>query len=264
MIAPSCDTRHCFMKRLILCGAMFLLFCWAHESSAYTQEDCVRCHKEGSTESTLHLSLKGFEASVHGRESIACQDCHAGVMDEEHQTTQGSGVVNCGECHEQENRHGIASQNEKGPECYACHTKHSVLEKGNPASSVNANRLEETCKGCHALECGNIDYLSWLPSLQIASHGKQDFSENYSSTNCIGCHQGMAAHGEKENLNDQNCHRCHLPQSGEAGLWGYAHPKADTSTHSDIFAAAVIYQILLGLVLLGGFGFYIRRFSGKR
>jgi hypothetical protein len=240
-----------------------LIFVMAYNTWAYTPEDCIKCHKEGSTGSKLHISIKEFNASIHGRE-ITCQDCHAGVEDEGHETMKGSGAVVCGECHEQENRHGLQSKTEDRPRCYSCHTKHGIFKKDEEVSSVHPEHLKETCKGCHPVECGQTDYLSWLPSIQITSHKKQDFSRAYEKGDCLGCHQGMAAHGEEEPINDQDCYKCHLSQKGQARLWGYIHPRADFKKQPAIFASATIYLVSLGILLWGGFRFYIRKLSSKQ
>jgi hypothetical protein len=158
----------------------------------------------------------------------------------------------------------MQSKSDNRPRCHSCHTSHGILERDNPASAVHPDSLKETCKVCHPLESGEVDYMSWLPSLQIASHGKQDFSRAYERTNCIGCHQGMAAHGEEEKLDDQPCYKCHLPQEGQAGLWGYVHPRADIEKQPDTHMAAGVYQIALMVLLLGGIGFFVKRFSGKK
>ena len=236
----------------------------ASNSWAYSSEDCIHCHEEGGKESARVISTEQYEASVHGRGDISCQDCHSGVEDESHQDRRGSGRVNCGECHDQVNNHGMQSKSDNRPQCHSCHTSHAILEKDNPASAVHPDRLKESCSVCHPLECGDVDYMSFLPSLQIASHGKQDFSQAYERTNCIGCHQGMAAHGEEEKLDDQTCYKCHLPGAEQAGLWGYVHPRADVEKQPDTHMAANVYQIALMVLLLGGFGFFVKRFSGRK
>ncbi len=173
------------MKDLFFYFLGLLIFVTSYNTWAYTPEDCIKCHKEGSTGSTLHISIKEFNVSIHGRE-ITCKDCHVGVEDEDHETMKGSGAVDCGECHEQGNRHGLQSKSEDRPQCYSCHTKHGIFEKDEEVSSVHPGQLKETCKGCHPVECGQTDYLSWLPSIQIASHKKQDFSRVYEKGNCLG------------------------------------------------------------------------------
>jgi hypothetical protein len=252
------------MKYFLFYFMGFIAFFTVYNTWAYTPEDCIKCHKEGSTASILHISVKEFIASIHGRQGITCQDCHGGVDDEAHETTKGSGAVDCGACHEQENRHGLHSRSEDRPRCYSCHSMHGILEKGNVLSSVYKENLKKTCKKCHPVECGQIDYLSWLPSIQIASHKKQDFSRAYDKDNCLGCHQGMAAHGEEEPINDQGCYKCHLYQKGQSRLWGYFHTRADINKRPAIFMSAIIYLLFLGFLLWGGFRFYIRKLSSKQ
>jgi hypothetical protein len=137
-----------------------------------------------------------------------------------------------------------------------------MLAKDDPRSTVHASRLQETCRSCHPRESGQTDYMSWLPSLQVASHSKQDFSQIYERTNCLGCHQGMGAHGQQETINEQTCQTCHVTLDGHSKLLGYIHSKADAS-QPEVKVAASIYQLMLGILLLGGFGFFIRKFSSK-
>jgi hypothetical protein len=230
---------------------------------AYTTSDCVKCHKEGSTDSRLHISIEEFRASAHGEE-ITCEDCHTNVEGEDHLTKTVSERVDClQECHEKKNTHGLTASIERRPKCYNCHTKHNILEKTNIASSVYSGRLKETCKDCHALECGNTGYFGWFPSIRISSHGKDDFSQQYESGNCLGCHQEKAAHGEGKPINDQQCYTCHFDSQGQDALWGNIHVKA-TKEHPSIFAAATLYQLFVVALLWGGFRYYTRKFSEKR
>lgn len=251
------------VKKFIFYSLGLLVLLTAYDTSGYTPEDCVGCHKKGSSESGLNISLKEYEASIHGRE-ITCRDCHTGVIDKDHKTMKGSGAVDCSECHEQENRHGLESKNEHRPRCYSCHTTHAVFEKDSERSSVHGKNLKKTCKTCHPAECGARDLMSWLPSLQIASHNKQDFGRAFDADNCLGCHQGMAAHGETGPLNDQDCYQCHLSPEGKPLLLGYIHPQADLDKHPAIFAAGAVYLLLMLVLFSGGFAFFIRKFSKKR
>ena len=234
-------------------------------ATAYTPEDCIECHRTGSEESGLHISVDEFNASIHGEEEeeTTCQDCHTLVEDDNHQTTPGTGAVDCSSCHEQENRHGWKSTTGTRPQCYSCHSRHGMLTKNDPRSSVHSQRLKETCQSCQTRECGETDYLSWLPSLQIASHSKQDFSRSYSRDNCLGCHQGKAFHGEHEPSNDQTCFTCHVTLDGQNKLLGYIHSQADARRQPGVMAAATIYQVCLGVLMLGGFAFFIRKLSTK-
>jgi hypothetical protein len=232
----------------------------------YTPEDCIECHRTGSEESGLHISVEEYEASAHGPE-ITCLDCHTGVVDVQHESTKGSGAVDCSACHEQENRHGLKGPEEQRPHCYDCHTRHHMLPKTDPASAVHPDQLAITCAGCHPAASGRTDFFSWFPSYQIASHKKGDFATDYKKDNCLGCHQGAAVHGESAAIDDQDCGKCHLSPESAGAMWGYMHPKPDMKTQPTVFAAASIYQVfvVIGLiVLLGKFlDLVFDRFSGK-
>ena len=223
---------------------------------AYTPEDCVRCHREGGKGSSLQIDLEAFKQSVHGA-TLSCLDCHVHIQDESHETMKASGAVSCTECHEQKNRHGLSRDRGQRPTCSSCHTKHRILSKGDPSSSVHSEALEKTCAECHPSECGREDYLAWFPSLKVVSHGKQDLSRAYRRNNCLGCHQGAGAHGEKEKINDQDCAKCHND------MIGFMHPKADSAKQPGILASAWIYQVFLAGLLWGGFRFYTRRTRHK-
>jgi hypothetical protein len=224
---------------------------------AYTPEDCIRCHQKGSNESFLQIDVQGYQGSAHGA-TFSCLDCHGQIKDDSHRTMKAGSFVSCVECHEQENRHGLPGGEERRPKCYSCHTKHRILGKGDPLSSVHQRAFGKTCAACHPSECGRGDYLSWFPSLQVVSHGKQDFSRAYDRMNCLGCHQGAGAHGEQKPINDQDCYKCHN------NLMGFMHPKADSAAQPWILASAWIYQVLLAGLLWGGFRFYTRRMKDKR
>jgi len=236
---------------LFVCGSSINALC------AYTPEDCIRCHQQGSRGSSLEIDLEGFQHSSHGA-ALSCLDCHGKIEDESHETMKASSAVSCTECHEQENRHGLSRDSDRRPKCSSCHTKHRILGKGDPLSSVHPGALEKTCAGCHPSECGREDYLSWFPSLQVVSHGKQNLSRAYDRNNCLGCHQGAGAHGEEKPINDQDCTKCHND------MIGFMHPKADSAGQPGILASAWIYQLFLAGLLWGGFRFYTRRIRNER
>ncbi len=234
---------------------------WAAESDAgYTEEDCIQCHRTGSDESDLHMSVDEFKASVHNGQAT-CQDCHTGVTDDSHQTTKGSGAADCSGCHDQENNHGLKAQAADRPQCSSCHTKHHILAASDPASSVNPKRMPATCGECHAAESGkDKSYFSWFPGFQIASHNKADFSVAYDKDNCLGCHQGAAAHGETEPVSDDTCFKCHSPEM-DGAMWGTMHPGADKQSQHGVFAVGVVYQIFIGIALIMVVGMFFRKRS---
>jgi hypothetical protein len=171
--------------------------------------------------------------------------------------------VDCGKCHEQVNRHGSKTAGNDQPQCHACHTSHRILEKDDPSSSVHPSNLRGTCGVCHPVESGGADYLTWLPSVRIKSHPKQDFSVSYDQTNCLGCHQGAGAHGESGNINKQTCYGCHLTPEGHGALLGRIHPKADVQKQPATYAAAMVYQLSLAILLWYGFRLLIHRFKAR-
>jgi hypothetical protein len=246
-------------KRATLAAtAIAIVLLLSQVMQAYEVEDCIFCHKLEGSESHLRISVEDLSHSVHGEE-FPCLDCHAGIEDEEHMEITGSGRVDCGQCHEQENGHGLSGNTENRPQCFHCHTKHYILSKDNSASSVHPDNLIRTCRTCHPVSCGHTSAFSWLPSLKVASHGKRDFSQSYSKGNCVGCHQGNAAHGEEDPLNDQLCYLCHVPLGSQPLLAGYVHVKATAKDQPVSFAAGVIYAVVLALLLWGGFRYYITR-----
>ncbi len=144
--------------------------------SVYTQEECIECHRSGSEESELQISVEEYKSSIHGQE-VTCMECHTKVLDEEHESEEGSGAATCRECH--------------------------------PAAS------------------GEVSFWVRLSSFPISSHKKGDFGNAYEKSNCLGCHQGTGAHGEKAPINDHKCHKCHLNPDAEDAMWGDMHPKID-------------------------------------
>ncbi len=229
---------------------------------AYDSRDCIDCHGDEGAASVLRVDIKVFQDSIHGR-VMGCVDCHPGIKDETHTREKGANAVNCGQCHTEENRHGQGSLDQNRPKCHSCHSKHRIIGKYSKASTVHPSRLKHTCKVCHHVECGDTDYLSWLPSKQVMSHKKQDFSRNYAKDNCVGCHQGQAAHGEEKPIDEQNCHECHMKMNNHGAMLGYIHARADFKKQPVVFVAAVLYQGLIAFMILGGFRHIILRLSGK-
>ncbi len=220
------------MKQIVRFSLVILIFTAAQAAFAYTSQDCINCHKIGSSESTLQISIDEFKSSVHGEEAT-CQECHTLVEDEATKPTwirvrwtaaaaMSRKIPMAGD--QKRVRHPNVIPAIPGMECW----------QRTIRSSVHPQRLKETCRSCHPRECGQTDYFSWLPSLQVASHSKQDFSQEYSTTDCLGCHQGSAAHGEQEPINDQTCFTCHLTPDGKINCW-------------DIFTARRMSAISRGL-----------------
>ncbi|MCB2191291.1 MAG: hypothetical protein KQI62_06980 [Deltaproteobacteria bacterium] len=199
------------------------------------------------------MDAERFAASVHGKEGLACLDCHAGMSQEDHAQAAGGQAVNCSQCHEQKSGHG------SGAGCADCHGAHYMLPVEDPASRVTGAKLAATCGTCHPGQAGRPDYLSWLPSLRVNSHGKQDFKGDYSGRDCLDCHRG-AAHGGADPQDGPQCRRCHGPdEHGRSRLAGFFHPRAEFGRQPGTYAAAVIDMVFLGVMFLAGLGFFCLR-----
>lgn len=231
---------------------------------------------DGSKRS-LHVDLDLYFESTHGQKGLWCIDCHQGADPNEHPRA-GMPVVDCRACHSEKppegvfpadtasvfkereikppekkslkgdgwtgSVHGLAAAKgvENPPVCKTCHTAHYVRKAADPASTVNAARLPETCGKCHGAQTEAKDPGGWLARFSIAGHGKGDFSQAYSECRCLSCHQGAAAHGE-ETVTGQSCPSCHRPgERIKEGKDGF-HIKVGAGEGAGFYARAA-YDVL--------------------
>lgn len=238
---------------------LILLICLLPCSlSAYEMEDCVACHSDNLEGGIPQISIAAYEISIHGG-LMTCIGCHS-YIDEGHEQGEGTGGVDCGQCHDQENLHGGSSASKNRPECHSCHTKHRILPAIFENSSINEKNFEDTCSKCHPAEWGKNGYLKWFTSVRIRSHKKQDFSKNFNETNCTGCHQGAAIHGESGVINDEICYRCHL-NNNRNGLMGKFH--AGNNSGSFILGLSIASQALILVIFVFIISFFIYKTGGK-
>lgn len=242
--------------------SMVFVFTGISTSHAYSVEDCVDCHLQNSSESRLQIVYKDFENSVHNGEAD-CIECHSLVLDESHMQTQGSGAVDCIQCHDKKNRHGLGGRDPNRPKCYSCHTRHKILPTFDEASSVNPLNLTQTCRRCHPSQSDGKAYFSMLMPWQIGSHLKGNFGKEHARDNCLGCHQGLASHGEDEKIHPDSCNQCHLSADGQSAILGYFHYPAYGDRKIQIKLAAALYHVFLFILLGAGFLHFIRKYSGK-
>ena len=221
-------------------------------AAGYVTEDCVRCHGEASRESRLRMSVDRYRNSVHG-EQLDCLACHPGTADKEHVRSETVQPVDCIQCHDLTNRHGIGAAD--------CHTKHAILPATSPASSVHARNLKHTCAKCHPRESGRVGRIASILSFQPAAHRKGDLSGVFDATRCVDCHQGRAAHGDDRRLNDKRCGDCHDPSSADHLFLGRFHTSTTVPWGSLKAAAGQSYYVLLLFSMIGlfSYGFHVRR-----
>ena len=158
----------------------------------------------------------------------------------------------------------VPRESKPGPHCYSCHTRHAILPSKNPASSVNEKHLAHTCGTCHAAETGNTGWIEWLSTVQIRTHGKQDFGCDFDESDCLGCHQGQGAHGEKALINDRKCWKCHSSTAKGARIVGNIHPEEMEQAKAFHVVSVLIYGVACALLGWGGCRFLMRRFSMKK
>ena len=150
------------MKRSCFYIILLILSFIPGSTYAYTEEECIDCHTGEGKQTIPKISMKEFRESIHG-EDLTCQDCHSGIEGEDHEVIKGSGAVDCGQCHEQENRHGSNANEADRPQCYSCHGKHNILGSDEIASMDYRKELIKSCGECHPAECGKVGYFSWFP-----------------------------------------------------------------------------------------------------
>lgn len=235
------------LKKTCLIIACAYLLSWG--LFAYETEDCISCHS-GSEGGTPRISGSEYESSVHGS-MMTCTDCHS-YIEEGHEDGSGKGSADCSQCHDVINYHGEPSERDNKPECYSCHTKHNILSAEEENSSVNDAQLENTCSGCHPDKWNDHGYFRRFTAFRLSSHKKQDFSKDYSKTNCTGCHQGMAVHGETEAVNrEDKCYKCHM-LNNQSALMERFH-SGDGSGPFNLW-----FSIAVQMLMLAAAGFVIR------
>ncbi len=212
---------------------------------AYEMDNCISCHGDSRNKDIPQISIAEFNASIHGA-MITCAECHP-YIEEGHEAGNVIEKVNCNNCHQQANLHGASSAAQNRPDCYICHTKHSILSSKVENSSVNRDQLMVTCSGCHETQYGKSGYMKWFTSIRIRSHKKEDPGRAFNEQNCVGCHQGKAIHGTSENISEDLCAKCHMKDNRNA-MMGRFH--AANISGLSIMGISIITQILIPGVLI--------------
>ena len=127
--------------------------------------------------------------------------------------------------------------------CLGCHT-----DITDDAHMEGDNVKPVDCSRCHGIKAGTTGMFSAFSTFRISSHGKADFAGNYKMDNCLGCHQGTGAHGERGPINDQNCFKCHDPGLKNA-LWGKMHPDQRNKALPVVFLYICLALFLLVAVM---------------
>lgn len=240
----------------------------------------------------LFVDGNAYFESTHGTRGLWCVDCHAGADPNSH-PREGYPRVDCRSCHSKNPPEGVfppdsakilATRDVKAPReeflkgdrwgssahgkafdagkanapfCSDCHTAHYVKSSLKSDSPVYVCNLPKTCGKCHAGQTSSEDVGGALARWSIAGHGKGDFSQVYSESRCLSCHQGSAAHGE-ETVTAQACPDCHRPaEKIEAGKKGFHVVVGEGATLAGTalryFYDVLVWGGLAGLALVAFF-----------
>ena len=191
--------------------------------------DCTSCHDEIG---------KLYVTSIHGQlngkndpNAPTCKECHGthGILSKQdpQSSTFAVNVPNlCARCHREGNKaavrypgtqheiisnytesiHGTLLKNglTVTATCTSCHTAHHILPRSDPASSVNANNVPNTCGQCHH----GIE-----EQFENSIHSKKISGYSKPLPVCNDCHTAHSIHRTDENTFRLNvmttCGRCH-------------------------------------------------------
>jgi len=259
---------------LILIAGSLILILHAAPALADIDQSCLECHRDAGLKrltaagelSSLYVNPEKWQTDVHRNKGIKCVDCHVGMTPFSH-PKEGAVNVACGRCHpeaieqNQLNIHntfvGIADKSL--PECYDCHSKHSVKTKDDPDATINPENLGKTCYSCHQ-ELRPKVFMGLLPTQVILGHRKCDVNDNFDLSLCLNCHAG-AGHGPLAGY-PEYCNRCHNIGK-KPGLFSRTHPVSSSGARPLGFLT-VNMSLGLDLIIIVGvlfiFLIYIIRF----
>ncbi|NOX19095.1 MAG: hypothetical protein GXO87_12550 [Chlorobi bacterium] len=157
---------------------------------------CVDCHANVDPEDLPHAKNDGkvdcsdchdteeFEASIHGKKSVACYECHTKHEIEPAEIFETNRVALCLSCHVQNKVKGykqsvhfeLFMKGKSGPECVDCHGGGGHKIK---SAKISEDDLLKLCASCHKKVVGNYE---------ISLHGQAFSRGKYPAPNCITCH----------------------------------------------------------------------------
>jgi len=147
---------------MTFCGGVLLAASLPAAARAQDNADCLACHGDRSLTTTrggrtvsLCVDGKKFAASVHA--AVPCVGCHADLQGKEMPHGTPLARVECGTCHEKEQKdhaaslHGqaIARGDQLAPRCVDCHGNHDIAPVHSPSSAVAPQRVPWVCGKCH-------------------------------------------------------------------------------------------------------------------
>ena len=257
-----------FTGHFNIINIIFLIIFLFPAITLFSQEkrnNCIECHSELDEEETS--PTVEFKNDIHNASGILCSDCHGGDPEIDAEDDQylamdpkkGFKIAPkhnevpefCARCHsdieymrkfnpnirvdQHENyltsEHGksLAKGDDKVANCVSCHKAHGIKSKSDPASTVYATKVPETCGKCHS----DPEYMEKynLPTDQL-----KEYKESTHGINLI----------ENGDLSAPACNDCHgnhgaAPPGIESvhNVCGVCHPGNDqlfsNSSHKNYF-----------------------------
>ena len=241
---------------------------------------CADCHKKNGHD---------FDIGVHGAAGRAgqpapdCSTCH-GVAHEV-QTPSSFDFRKklpeiCSGCHDDVAKHFGASVHgtqlaagvADAPNCATCHGEHAIRKPSDPASTVNARNIRETCGQCH----GNVRLARRhnLPTNRLSSfddsfHGLALKGGSQTVANCASCHgvHDILPSSDRRSMTHESnlpktCGQCH-EGAGSRFAIGVVHLAEGEEEPVGVTWVRLFYLIIipltLGLMLVHNGGDWIRK-----
>ena len=230
-----------FLKNAALWALTSLALATAWAPVAALAQDaatCLECHEDmeltknvGDHVVSLYVDIEQFKRSIHGREGVACIDCHQdldGFDDFPHPDELAD--VDCTICHDDVaeiyagSMHGqrVAAGDPLAPRCWSCHGAHDITPPSDPTSAVNKFNIPIMCGKCHKEgapvgDFANVTQDSILAHYSLSIHGEGLYKRGLTKTAvCSDCHTAHNVRNHNDPLSSINkanvsntCRQCH-------------------------------------------------------
>ena len=203
------------------------------------------------------LDLREFVSDAHFGRGLSCSGCHGGTPKDESMSNEigkrwpkaedrgrdRSWIPDfCARCHSDPafmrgfnptrptdqlnkyrgSRHGqllLQERDSRAAQCVSCHGVHGIRGAKSRKSTVNAQRIPDTCGSCHAdakhmagfkTESGEPIPVGQVTEFKASVHGKALLEKgDLGAPSCTGCHGSHAAMPPAVASVAQVCRRCH-------------------------------------------------------
>ena len=198
-IHPSSLSREVLTCLLLLFSSGLL--------TAQDKSECLSCHEEktltgtrGGKKVSLFVDQKKFESSIHG--TLQCIDCHAALTGKEMPHEVPVAPVQCGACHDGEEKlqreslhHKAVERGDKlAPTCATCHGNHEIVRAKDRNSPITPMKIPYLCGRCHqegtkVSRDRNIPQHEILENFSESIHGEGLLRKGLIvAPSCISCH----------------------------------------------------------------------------